>query len=67
MLKKLQLGMKAVADPEICPRGGGLMTYETCGPERRPSFFLTSFNRGRVPGPSWPPWIRYWKDEFKTA
>ena len=34
------------------------MTSETCGPVRRPSLFLTSFNRGRG---AWagPPWIRY--------
>ena len=50
----------AVGDPDIYTRReGGLMTSETCGRVRLPSF-LTSYNRGkgRVSG---TPWIRYWK------
>ena len=43
-----------VANPEICPSGGP-MTRETFSPARLAIFFfLTSFNRGRGPGPPVP-------------
>ena len=40
----------AVADPENCLRGSPI-TRKTYGAARRPSFFLTGFNRGRGAGP----------------
>ena len=39
-----------VVDPEICPREGGTMTRETCGPAQRASFFSLALTEVEGPG-----------------